>query len=68
MEELKVITTIHKTGDNDSILIKDIVNESVKYSRNLGVDGTDIRLNHSSGERNVDVSGFQGIEFLRLMN
>jgi hypothetical protein len=66
MERLKVVTNISKIGDNNQILIKDIVSESLEYNRPYGIDGQDFRIKNADGEKSLDLSSYQGLEYLRL--
>lgn len=66
MEKFKLTTVLHKTRDNGSIAIKDIVNETLEFNRKLGKDGEDIRIKNSDGAKVIDITPFPGIEFLRI--
>lgn len=66
MTRFRVATSVNKIGDNNAILIKDIVNESVDYDRNYGMDGTDFRCKNGDPEKVIDIAAYTGIRFLRL--
>lgn len=66
MEKFKVSTNVTKIGENNQILIKDIVNEVTEFDRNFGIDGQDFRIKDSDGEKSIDLSSYAGIKFIRL--
>lgn len=66
MEKFKVSTNVTKIGDNNQILIKDIVNEVTEFNRNFGIDGQDFRIKNGDPEKSIDLGSYAGIEFIRL--
>lgn len=65
-EKLKVALNISKVGDNNQILIKNIEDEIIEFTRNYGIDGQDFRIKNSDPDKIIDLSSYSGIEFLRL--